>query len=69
VRCLDRFEGELAVIEARIVRHAPSAVIAYARRGRIVTDEPQTLQALLDARAEVLRVLPEVGATVAVTSP
>jgi G3E family GTPase len=59
---LDRFEGELGPLEARIIRHAPGAVIAHSRRGRIGADAPQTLSALLDARAEVLRVLPEGGA-------
>ncbi len=51
---LDRFDGDPASIEARLVAHAPSAVLAHA---------PHSLLPLLDARADVLRILSDGAAS------
>lgn len=55
-------ETEQAFVEEQITRYAPGAVVARATKGRLVDSVSTTMLGVLEARGEVLRVLPSEGA-------
>lgn len=57
-------EAQLSSVEEQITLYAPGAVVARAREGELQGSGPSTMLSILEARGEVLRVLPSSSDTV-----